>query len=108
MWRRRRLLKVLLLDRKAKMPALTAAEALAHRASYWQMTPRVARIAMFVLVPLAALAMALYAGQRIRQIDTLAPLESALAVLFAVALVALYGFLIYRVLSFRSVKSGNS
>jgi len=107
MWRRRRLLKVLLLDRKAKMPALTAAEALAHRASYWQMTPRVARIAMFVLVPLAALAMALYAGQRIRQTDALAPLESALAVLFAVALVALYGFLIYRVMSFRSVKSDN-
>ena len=49
MWRRRRLLKVLLLDRKAKMPALTAAEALAHRAAYWQMTPRFARIAMFVL-----------------------------------------------------------
>jgi hypothetical protein len=104
MWRRRRLLKVVLLDRKAKMPPLTPAEALAHRALYWRMTPRFSRIAMFVLVPLAALAMALFAAQRLQQSDALAPWEGGLAAFYALALVALYGFLIYRVMAFRSVK----
>src|SRR5262249_40449897 len=78
MWRRRRLLKVLLLDRKARVPPLTLAEALAHRALYWRMSPRFSRIAMFVLVPLAALAMALFAVQRLKQSDALAPWEGGL------------------------------
>ncbi len=108
MVRRRRLLKVLLLDRKAKMPPLSAREALAQRALYWRMTPRFSRIAMFVLVPLAALAMALYAGKRLQQSDALAPWDGYLACLYAVALVALYGFLIYRAIAYRAAETGNS
>jgi hypothetical protein len=108
MVRRRRLLKILLLDRKAKMPPLTAEDALAHRAAYWQMTPRFSRIAMFVLVPLAALAMAAYSVQRFGRADALATWESGLAALYAVALIVLYGFLVRRALSFRAAKSGKS
>ncbi len=106
MARRRRLLKILLLDRKAKMPPLTPEEALAHRAAHWQMTPRFSRIAMFVLVPLAALAMAAYAFQRFGQSDALAPWETGLAALFTLALIVFYGFSIKRVLSFRAIKPG--
>ena len=106
MQRRRRLLAVLLLDRKAKAEPLTPAAALAHRAKYWQMTPRLARIAMFVMVPLAALAMGLFAGQRLPQQDALAPWEGGLAALYAIGLVAHYGFLVYRVMAFRTAKSG--
>ena len=108
MMRRRRLLKVLLLDRKAKMPALSAKEAIVQRALYWRMTPRFSRIAMFVLVPLAALAMALYASKRLQQGDDLAPWDGYLACLYAVALVALYGFLVYRAMAYRAVESRKS
>jgi len=108
MARRRRLLKVLLLDRKAKMPPLTPDEALAHRAAHWRMTPPFSRIAMFVLVPLAALAMVAYAFQRLGQGDALASWETGFAALFALALIVLYGFTIRRVLSFRAAKSGKS
>lgn len=104
--RRRRLLKILLLDRKAKMPPLTPEEALAHRAAYWRMAPLYARIAMFVLVPLAAVAMVAYAFQRFDRADALAPWECTLAGLYALALLVLYGFLVRRALSFRTVKSG--
>ena len=108
MMRRRRLLKVLLLDRKAKMPPLSAKEALAHRALHWRMTPLFTRVAMFVLVPLAALAMALYASKRLQQGDNLAPWDGYLACLYAVGLVALYGFLIYRALAYKAVETGKS
>ena len=108
MARRRHLLKILLLDRKARMPPLTAEEALAHRAAHWQLTPRFSRLAMFVLVPLAALAMAAYAVQRFGRADALAPWESGLAALYAVALLVLYGFIVRRALSFRAAKSGKS
>jgi len=108
MARRRHLLKILLLDRKAKMPPLTPDEALAHRAAHWQMTPRFSRIAMFVLVPLAASAMAAYAAQRFGGADALALWEGSLAALYAVALLVLYGFIVLRVLSFRAAKSGKS
>jgi hypothetical protein len=104
MQRRRRLLAVLLLDRKARAEPLAPSEILAHRAIYWRMTPRLAQIAMFVMIPLAALAMGLFAGQRLPQQDALAPWEGGLAALYAIGLVALYGFLIYRVLSFRAAK----
>jgi hypothetical protein len=104
MQRRRRLLAMLLLDRKARAEPLAPAAALAHRAIYWRMTPLFSRVAMFVMVPFAALAMALFAGQRLPQQDALASWEGGLAALYAVALVAFYGFLIYRVLSFRAVK----
>ena len=108
MLRRRRLLAILLLDRKARSEPLKPAEILAHRAASWRTSWRVGRIGMFVMVPLAALAMALFAGQRLPQQDALAPWEGSLAALYAVGLVALYGFLIYRVLSFRAVKPGKS
>src|SRR5262249_53757846 len=60
MARRRGLLKVLLLDRMAKSPALTPAAIRAQRASHWQATPVFSRIAIFLSIPLGALAMALY------------------------------------------------
>jgi hypothetical protein len=107
MLRRRRLLAILLLDRKARSEPLSAAEALAHRAQSWRMTPLYSRVAMFVLVPLAALAMALFAGQRLPQQDALAQWEGSLAVLYAIGLIALYGFLIYRVMAFRAEKPKN-
>ncbi|HYV87776.1 MAG TPA: hypothetical protein VFA91_04305, partial [Candidatus Polarisedimenticolia bacterium] len=107
MLRRRRLLAILLLDRKARSEPLSAAEALAHRAASWRMTPLFSRVAMFVLVPLAALAMALFAGQRLPQPDALAQWEGFLAALYAIGLVALYGFLVYRVMAFRAAKPEN-
>ena len=103
MARRRHLLRVLLIDRRAGRPALTPAAILAHRARHWRMTPWFSRTAMFVAIPFAALAMALYAAQRGSQTDVLAPWEAGLAVAIAVGLVGLYGFLIYRVMSFRAV-----
>ena len=108
MLRRRRLLAILLLDRKARSEPLTPAAILAHRAASWRMSWRVGRIGMFVMIPLAALAMALFAGQRLPQQDALALWEGGLAALYAIGLVALYGFLIYRVLSFRAAKPGKS
>jgi hypothetical protein len=103
MVRRRRLLRALLIDRRAGRPPLTPAAALAHRARYWRMTPWFSRVAMFVAIPLAAIAMALYAAQRASQTDGLAPWEAGLAAVFAIGLVGLYGFLVYRVMSFRAV-----
>lgn len=108
MARRHRLLRILLLDRKAKMLPLTKEEALAHRAAFAQMTPRYSRIAMFVLVPLAAFAMAAYAFQRFGRADALAPWESGLAALYALAVLVFYGFLVRRELSFRAAKPGKS
>jgi hypothetical protein len=69
------------------------------------MTPWFSRIAVLIGIPLAAIAMALYAAQRAAQVDTLASWEAGLAAGFAVALVALYGFVVYRVMSFRGVAS---
>ena len=103
MARRRHLLRVLLIDRRAGRPALTARAILAHRARHWRMTPWFSRIAMFVAIPFAAIAMALYAAQRASQTDGLAPWEAGLAAAIAVGLVGLYGFLVYRVMSFRAV-----
>ena len=49
--------------------------------------------------------MTLYATERAGQGAALAPWEAGLAGGFALALVGLYGFLIYRVMSFRGVGS---
>jgi hypothetical protein len=49
--------------------------------------------------------MALYVAQRAAQVDATAPWEAGLAAGFTVALVALYGFVVYRVMSFRGVAS---
>ena len=101
MARRRSLLRKLLAGRIAQGPPLAPSAILARRAKTWRATPRFSRIAMFTGIPVAALAMALYASQRAGQADALAGWEAGLAAIFAVALVALYGFVIYRVLSFR-------
>jgi hypothetical protein len=103
--RRRFLLRGLLADRIAQRPPLSAAAILARRAQYWRMTPWFSRIAMFIGIPLVTVAMALYAAQRAAQVDAMAPWEAGLAAGFAVALVTLYGFIVYRVMSFRGVAS---
>jgi hypothetical protein len=108
MARRRHLLRALLIDRRAGAPALTPPAILAHRARHWRTTPWFSRSAMFVAIPLAALAMALYAAQRGSQSDGLAPWEAGLAAMIAIGLVGLYGFVIYRVMSFRSVAPDNN
>ncbi len=105
MVRRRLLLRSLLGDRIAQRPPLSAAALLMRRAQYWRMTPWFSRIALVIGIPLAAIAMALYAAQRAAQVDAMAPWEAGLAAGFAVALVALYGFVVYRVMSFRGVAS---
>jgi hypothetical protein len=101
MARRRMLLRAVLLDRMAKSPPLAPADILARRASQWRATPWFSRIAIFSCLPLGALALALYAAQRLSQMDALAGWESGLAAALAVGLVALYGFVIYRVLTFQ-------
>jgi hypothetical protein len=105
MARRRLLLRKLLASRIAQAPPLAAAAILARRAQNWRSIPWFSRIAMFIGIPLVTVAMALYAAQRAAQVDTLAPWEAGLAAGFAVALVALYGFVVYRVMSFRGVAS---
>jgi hypothetical protein len=106
MARRRMLLRELLAGRIAQRPPLSTAAILAYRAQSWRATPWFSRMAAFVAVPLAALAMALYAAHRAGQPDALAPWEAGFATGFAVALVALYGGVIYLVMSFRQVASG--
>jgi len=101
MARRRLLLRGLLAGRIAQRPPLSPAAILAQRARNWRATPWFSRIAMFTCLPLGALAMALYSLQRAGQADALAGWEASLAAGFAVALVALYGFVVYRVMSFR-------
>jgi hypothetical protein len=103
MLRRRALLSQLLAGRAATSLPLSPQAILIRRAENWRMIPWFSRVAMFIAVPLAALAMALYAGQRMDQAGPLAPWEASLAVLFALALVALFGFLVYRAMSFRGV-----
>ena len=103
MVRRRILLRALLADRLAQRVPLAPAAILAHRAQYWRRTPWFSRVAMFIAIPLGALAMILYASQRAGQADDLAPWEAGFAAGFAIALIAIYGLLIYRVMSFRGV-----
>ncbi len=105
MAQRRQTLQNLFRHRAATSPPLSAEAILARRAQNWRATPRFSRIAMFIALPLAALAMGLYASHRIGQPDALAPWEAALAGTFAVGLVAIYGFAVYRVMSFRRVAS---
>jgi hypothetical protein len=101
MARRRMMLQKLLAGRMAQAPPLAPAAILARRVQNWRAIPLFSRIAMFVAIPLGALAMALYAAQRAVQVDGLAACEAGLATVFAVALVALYGWLIYRAMSLR-------
>jgi len=101
MARRRMLLRAVLLDRMAKSPPLSPADILARRASQWRAIPWFSRIAILACLPLGALALALYGIQRLGQTDALAGWESGLAAALAIGLVALYGFVIYRVLSLR-------
>jgi hypothetical protein len=105
MVRRRLLLRKHLAGRIAQGPPLSAAAILARRAQSWRETPWFSRMAAFAAIPLGALAMALYASHRAGQADGLAPWEAGLAAGFAVGLVALYGLLIYRVMSFSAAAS---
>jgi len=101
MVRRRSLLGKLLAGRIAQAPPLATAAILARRAQSWRAIPRFSRVAMIIAIPLAAAALGFYAAQRVGQVDALAGWEAGLAAICAAALIALYGFVIYRVLSFR-------
>jgi hypothetical protein len=105
MIRRRRLMAGLLAGRAATCPPLAPSAVLCHRAQYWRTTPWYSRLAMFLAIPLIALVLMFYAAARAAGGDGLGAWEAVLAAGFAVALVGLYGFLVYRVMSFRRARS---